>query len=762
MTDTQFHPTACNLCYANCGVLVQLDDTGTQIVKVRGDKAHPVSKGYTCNKAARINYYQNGKDRLTTPLRRRADGSFEAIDWDTAISEVAAGFSSVKNEHGGDKIMYYGGGGQGNHLGGAYSHSVRRALGMKYQSNALAQEKTGKAWTAQRVLGGGWHGDFEHCDVAVIVGKNPWQSNGMQRARVVMRDISKAADRTLIVLDPRLSETAELADIHLPVKPGTDVWCIMAILGYMVQNDLANFDWIYAHTTGYERILNQLKEADVEAYAEFSGIEMALIVQTAEALASTDKIGVYEDLGIEMAPYSTLCTYLNMLIFLIPGAFGTEGGMHLTTGLASAGGGGGTGASGIDEGGYEQGYKTTPVTGARIINGLMPCNSIPEEILSDHPDRFRAMLIESSNPAHSLADSQKFREAFEALDFMVVIDVAMTETAMLADYVLPASSQYEKYEATFFPAEFPENFFHLRKPMIEPKPGTLAEPEMHARLVEALGVFNEGELDALAEAARDGLDAYSAAMQEAMRGNPKIAQYLPYVLYRTLGPSLPDGAAAAAGLWGFCSRLAVSEPEALRAAGHVGEGPALGNDLFNSILNSPSGLIILKQAVGDASQWRRADGKINLLMGEMSDEIDFLKQFKLPKRTDEFPLVLSAGERRLYTANTVVRDPDWMKSNNPASLFVHPSDAAKLGIEEAGRANLVTKRGKAEVLVELDDRLQEGSIALPNGLGLIYPNAKGENEQFGVSPNELTDLDDRDPWFGTPWHKFVRARLEAI
>ena len=87
-----------------------------------------------------------------------------------------------------------------------------------------------------------------------------------------------------------------------------------------------------------------------------------------------------------------------MLIFLIPGAFGTEGGMHLTTGLASAGGGGGTGASSIDEGGYEQGYKTTPVTGARIINGLMPCNSIPEEILSDHPDRFRAMLIESSNP----------------------------------------------------------------------------------------------------------------------------------------------------------------------------------------------------------------------------------------------------------------------------------------------------------------------------------------------------------------------------
>ena len=762
MTDTQFHPTACNLCYANCGVLVQLDDTGTQIVKVRGDKAHPISKGYTCNKAARINYYQNGKDRLTVPLRRKKDGSFEEIDWDTAIAEVAGGFSKIKREFGGDKIMYYGGGGQGNHLGGAYSGSVRQALGMKYQSNALAQEKTGKAWTAQRVLGGGWHGDFENCDVAVIVGKNPWQSNGMQRARVVMRDISRASDRTLIVMDPRLSETAELADIHLPVKPGTDVWCIMALLGYMVQNGLANIDWIHANTAGYERILNQLKEADVEAYAAFSGINMTLIIQAAEALASTDKIGVYEDLGIEMAPYSTLCTYLNMLIFLIPGSFGNKGGMHLTTGLANVTEGSGTGATAIDEEGYEKGYKTTPVTGARIINGLMPCNSIPEEILTDHPDRFRAMLIESANPAHSLADSQKFREAFEALDFLVVIDVAMTETAMLADYILPASSQYEKYEATFFPHEFPENFFHLRKPMIEPKPGTLAEPEMHARLVEELGVFEDGELTTLSDAASYGLDTFSAAMQEAMLSNPKIAHYLPYVLYRTLGPSLPEGAAAAAGLWGLCSRLAVSNPEAVRAAGHEGEGMSLGNNLFQSILNSPSGLIILKLAVGDASQWRHANRKINLLMGEMSDEIDYLKQFKLPERTDEFPLVLSAGERRLYTANTVVRDPDWMKSNNPASLFVHPSDAAKLGIEEAGRANLVTKRGKAQVLVELDDRLQEGSIALPNGLGLVYPNAKGENEQFGVAPNELTDLDDRDPWFGTPWHKFVRARLEAI
>ena len=132
-----------------------------------------------------------------------------------------------------------------------------------------------------------------------------------------------------------------------------------------------------------------------------------------------------------------------------------------------------------------------------MIGGLTPCNVIPDEILTDHPDRFRAMIVESSNPAHSLADSQRFREAFEALELVVVIDVAMTETARLADYVLPAASQYEKPEATFFNLEFPRNTFHLRHALLEPLPGTLPEPEIWARLVRALGVVDDAALEPL-------------------------------------------------------------------------------------------------------------------------------------------------------------------------------------------------------------------------------------------------------------------------
>ena len=149
--DERWQQTACILCSINCGIEVRLD--GRRFERIRGDKAHPGSQGYTCEKALRLDHYQNGGKRLTSPLRRRADGTFEEIDWDTAIAEIAERFATIRDTHGGESILYYGGGGQGNHLGGAYSGSTRRALGSVYSSNALAQEKTGEFWVDGHLFG---------------------------------------------------------------------------------------------------------------------------------------------------------------------------------------------------------------------------------------------------------------------------------------------------------------------------------------------------------------------------------------------------------------------------------------------------------------------------------------------------------------------------------------------------------------------------------------------------------------------------------
>ncbi len=129
-TDGEWKQTACILCECNCGIEVRLGDDGHTFERIRGDKAHPASQGYTCEKALRLDHYQNGRNRVRRPLRRRDDGTFEEIDWDTAIAEVAARFAAVRDTHGGESIFYYGGGGQGNHLGGSYSGATLRALGV--------------------------------------------------------------------------------------------------------------------------------------------------------------------------------------------------------------------------------------------------------------------------------------------------------------------------------------------------------------------------------------------------------------------------------------------------------------------------------------------------------------------------------------------------------------------------------------------------------------------------------------------------------
>ena len=311
MSDHEWHPSACILCECNCGIEVRLGgDGGRRFERIRGDKAHPASRGYTCEKALRLDHYQNGGSRLTSPLRRRADGTFEEIDWDTAISEVAARFAAVRDQFGGESIFYFGGGGQGNHLGGAYSGATMRALGGKYRANALSQEKTGEFWVNAKMLGGGVRADFEHCEVALFVGKNPWQSHGIARARTVLKEIANDPGRAMIVIDPRLSETAELADIHLQVKPGTDAFCLAAMVAVLVQEELVHAAWVADHVSGYDAIRDEFATIPVGDYAARCGVPEQLVRDAARQIAAADSVAVFEDLGVQMNRHSTLNSWL--------------------------------------------------------------------------------------------------------------------------------------------------------------------------------------------------------------------------------------------------------------------------------------------------------------------------------------------------------------------------------------------------------------------------------------------------------------------
>ena len=741
MSD-DWKPTACILCECNCGITVQTE--GRSLVKIRGDKAHPGSQGYTCNKALRLDHYQSNPNRLSTPMRRRADGSYEEIDWDTAISEVAAGFKRIADTHGGDKIFYYGGGGQGNHLGGAYSGAFLKPIGSRYRSGALAQEKTGEFWVDSQLYGGHTRGEFEHAEVSVFVGKNPWMSQSFPRARTVLNEIAKDPARSMIVIDPVVTDTAQMADFHLQVKPGADAWCLAAMAAVLVQENLCDETFLAEHARGVEEVRKVFQTVPVSDYAQRSGVEEELLRAAARRIAAAGSVAVFEDLGVQQAPNSTLVSYLNKMLWILTGNFGKRGGQHLHSSFAPL-----FKASGIGR---------TPVTGAPVISGLVPCNSVPQEILTDHPDRFRAMIVESSNPAHSIADSAACREAFESLELLVVIDVAMTETARLAHYVLPAASQFEKPECTFFNLEFPHNDFQLRHPLFDPLPGTLPEYEIWARLIREIGFVSDDDLRPLRKAAAEGREAYTAAFFAEVASNPALVKALPYVLYETLGPTLPEGLAGAAALWGLAQKTAVTYPDAVRRAGY-----ADGNALFDAILTSPSGITFTAHEYGDDfAMIGHRDGKIALQIPELLDDIRALHDSQPGLTTTEFPIVLSAGERRAFTANDIFRDPAWRKKDTSGALRVSIADAEALGLVDGGRARITTAAGSAETLVEVNPGMRVGHASLPNGYGLDFTDADGGSQVTGVATNALTSTDWRDSYAGTPWHKHVPARIEPV
>jgi anaerobic selenocysteine-containing dehydrogenase len=746
MTPTAWKPTACILCECNCGLEVELGgEGGRHLVRLRGDKRHPSSRGYACEKAHRLDHYQNGRDRLTSPLRRRADGTFEAIDWDTAIREVAARLGAVRDLHGGDAIFYYGGGGQGNHLPGAYATATRRALGSSYRSSALAQEKTGEFWVAHRMFGTAMmRADFEHCDVALFLGKNPWNSHSFPQARVTLKAIARDPARTLIVVDPRRSETADLADIHLQLRPGTDVFLLAALLAILLEEGLVDRAFLRDHAVDLEPVEAAIRAVPIAAFCARAGLDEQRVRATARVIGKARALSSFEDLGVQMNRDSTLVSYLHRLLVALTGNFGKKGTTFVPTSIVAIAGG----AS----------KRTSPVVGAPIIGGMIPCNVIADEILTDHPGRYRAMLVEAANPAHSVADSKRFREALRTLDTLVVIDVAMTETARLAHYVLPASTQFEKAEATFFNFDFPENCFHLRPRLLPPPEGVLPEAEIHARLCLALGAVTEDDLAPLRAAAAAGADAYAQAVVERLMSDPRLAAQAPVLLYRTLElpPELREGAV----LLGLALRAAMQSPASLARAGFGGSPLEAARALFTALLENPSGVVF---SVDDwdmvLGRIATPDGKIHLALPDLLGELGKLDQERPELVDPAFPFVLSAGERRSFTANTIIRDPAWRKTDGGGALRMCPEDAASLGVNSGDRVRLSTRRDSVVASVEVSDRMQRGHVSLPNGLGLSYPGASGE-ETTGIAPNELTSGEDRDPFVGTPWHKHVPARVE--
>jgi formate dehydrogenase len=285
----------------------------------------------------------------------------------------------------------------------------------------------------------------------------------------------------------------------------------------------------------------------------------------------------------------------------------------------------------------------------------------------------------------------------------------------------------------------------------------LPEAEIHSRLALALGAITEEDLATLQAAARAGPGAYAQAVMGGVMGNPRLRDQAPVLLYRTmpLPPEVREGAIVLA----LALRAAMKSPASLARAGFGGSPFEAAQALFTALLEKPWGVVFAVDQWSDVLERIATDDrKIHLALPDLLAELKKVGSGTTP-RDPAFPFVLSAGERRSFTANTIIRDPAWRTKDAGGALRMSPEDAAALGVTAGDRVRLTTRRGSVTVGVELTDTMQRGHLSLPNGLGLAYPR-EGGPEAVGVAPNELTADSDRDPFVGTPWHKGVPAAVE--
>lgn len=749
--------TACILCSRNCGLTVEIEDG--RFTRIRGDDDHPVSKGYICQKAARLEHYQNHDDRLQHPLKRQPDGSFVRVSWDEALDDIAARLNAIRQRHGGDAFAFVGGGGQGNHLGGAYSRQLLAAMKSRYAYNALGQEKTGDFWLNGRLFGSQTchtTEDVEHADYVLFIGTNPFQAHGIPNARDTLREIKKDPNRTMVVVDPRRSETAKVADIHLQLRPGTDAFLMSAMLAIIVREGLHDRDFLMQHCTGFAAVERALLAIPVADYAARADVPLADVERVARGFATARTACVRIDLGIQQTLHTTLNGYLEKLLYLVTGNFGIKGGNNLHTFLLPI-------LGNTDERKKKngKGLKLTAHHKMHPIAGIYPPNILPDEILHEGEDRVRAVFVDSSNPMVTFADTAAYDRAFRQLELLVVIDIAKTETARLAHYILPAASQFEKWEATGFNLEFPENAFHLRHALFQPLGESLPEPEIYTRLLEKMGTlparFPRLERIARLEPKTSGHLAYMAALGVTLARNKALIPFAASIVYRTLGKTLPDGAAAVAPLLPLAIQYANTHYDAVRRAGHKGNRLTLGTTLFRAILEKRAGTVISLNEFKDI--WTlisNKDGRIHLEIPEMLAELSALATEVAPGA--DYPFILMAGERRSYNANQIYRNPAWRKVDPHGAMRMHPDDAERLGLADGEKATCTSERDSIDVVIEIDDGVRTGMVTLPHGYGMRYQ----DSAPIGPELNRLTSGTHCDPLSRTPFHKYVPVHIRKL
>ncbi len=717
------HYRICPLCEACCGLQVQTE--GGKVTAIRGADDDVFSAGYVCPKGVALKELHEDPDRLRTPLVRR-NGQLEPATWDEAFDEIERRLPAIQQAHGRDAVAVAVGNPSAHKMSLLlYFGRLAKALGTKNVYSASTLDQMPKQ-LASGLMFGHWLSvavpDIERTQWLLVIGANPVASNGSMWTVPDFRGKAKALRARggrLVVVDPRRSETAAVADEHHFIRPGSDVFLLAAMVHTLFEEGLVRTGRLTPHLSGLEALQPALAAFTPEAVAARCGIEAGTIRRLARELAGTERAAVYGRIGTCTQAFGTLSSWLIDLLNVLTGHLDEPGGAMFPKAAAFAANTQGAPGRGR---GIATGRHASRVSGAPEVFGELPMTCLAEEIEAAGPGQVRALVTVAANPVLSAPGGPRLAAALDTLDFMVSLDIYLNETTRHAHVVLPAPSPLEDshYDVAFPQLSF-RNHARYSAPVFEPPVGQ--PPEWQTLL--RIGAIAQG-LGAKADVLALDDQIVEAEVRKLAGDNAPLVM-------KALGTRRgPD-------------RLL---DLALRG-GPYGDGFGLkpGGLNLDRVQAAPAGVDLGELAPRVPELLRTPSGTIELAPPSLLAD---LPRARADLQADAPPLVV-IGRRDVRSNNSWMHNlPLLAKGPFRGALLVHPSDAARCGVRDGESALLRGAGQSVTVQVELSDTLMPGVVSLPHGWGHDLPGTKLAlaAERPGANLNALLDPAARDPLSG--------------
>ncbi|HJT67769.1 MAG TPA: molybdopterin-dependent oxidoreductase [Pyrinomonadaceae bacterium] len=717
------HYRNCNLCEAICGVEITVESK--RQLTIRGDKDDPFSRGYICPKAVALQDFHFDSDRLRHPVRRTATG-WQRIEWNEAFDEVARNLKRVNKTYGRNSTATYLGNPTVHYYGALlFAPAFLRSLRTRNRFSATSVDQLAHHLAAFLMFG---HQlllpvpDLDRTSLFLMLGANPAVSNGSMMTAPGMSTRLQALRQRggkVILVDPRRNETARLADQHLFIRPGTDVFLLLALLHVVFAEQLTQMDQLASFTTGVDAVATLVKEFFPERVASITGIEAGEIRRLAREFAAAESAVCYGRIGVSTQEFGGTCQWLINVLNIVTGNFDRQGGAMFTLpafdpvtapeSLAS-------------RGSYARWYSR--VRNLPEFGGELPVAALAEEILTPGPGQVKAFVTLAGNPVLSTPNGRELDRALETLDFMVAIDPYINETTRHAHIILPPTSPLERghYDLAFHLLAI-RNIAKFSPVLFERDKDALHDWEILVELQTRIQ--------------HDGLRAslYGAMKRKLIR--------------RFFGPERLLDLGLRFGPYG--AKL----------------NPFSNGLTFKKVKASVHGIDLGPLRPCLPQRLRTDNRLINLAPELFVQDLERVKNKLVDATVESNGHLLLIGRRQLRSNNSWLHNSARLVKENPSkprcTILMHPTDAAARNLQPNQPARVTSRVGTITLPVELSNEIMRGVVSIPHGWGHDRAGNKLTiaEQHAGASINDLTDESRIDVICGTAAFNGTHVTVEA-